>query len=366
MKNYRRNIRKILLAIFLLDLLAINAQEVNIEFDQETFQYKERKFSMDIVRPIITLPNNPTASNRINDSIVKYINHWKTDIPKHLDFLFKDGGGILKDRAYFAATIEPDTITTFNNVVHVLFNCMTDNISGNKYYYWYDLLSFSMKDGSFVHSKVKDHFETQGKIISLHELVEKRIPEEVCKPRFLFVMDDIVPLSNKQYYIPFTVEFSMEKESCREIETLMKINVSKTEIENVVANRLSTLRKVIVKKASVYKEPDKPSNRFLEIGHDVFVIDNSGEYCKIDYFFEETISKTAWIKKSDISEKEITKILIIKSNKAAIYSSPNVISKSYLLKGDKVELLVEDKGYFKIKYRGKRDFVGWIKKEEAE
>jgi hypothetical protein len=52
--------------------------------------------------------------------------------------------------------------------------------------------------------------------------------------------------------------------------------------------------------------------------------------------------------------------------KQPLYSSPNVKTKMYLIKGDKVEILEEKDDWYYILYHGKKDIKAWIPKSAVE
>ncbi|WGE86466.1 GW dipeptide domain-containing protein [Actinobacillus equuli] len=62
---------------------------------------------------------------------------------------------------------------------------------------------------------------------------------------------------------------------------------------------------------------------------------------------------------------------IIKKDKQYLYKSPNIITKMYLVKGDRVTILKEDKdekgdSWYFINYKGKKDINMWIKAEAID
>jgi hypothetical protein len=64
---------------------------------------------------------------------------------------------------------------------------------------------------------------------------------------------------------------------------------------------------------------------------------------------------------------EITsKIKNIQSSKQPLYSEPQIKTKMYLLKNDKVEILEEKDDWLYILYKGKKDIKAWIPKSAVE
>lgn len=57
---------------------------------------------------------------------------------------------------------------------------------------------------------------------------------------------------------------------------------------------------------------------------------------------------------------------MISLTKQSLYSSPNIKTKMYLVKGDKVEILEEKDDWIKILYKGKKDITAWIPKNSLE
>lgn len=55
----------------------------------------------------------------------------------------------------------------------------------------------------------------------------------------------------------------------------------------------------------------------------------------------------------------------IKIAKSFIYSTPNAITKMFLLKGDPLEVLEQKDNWLRIRYYGKKTIEGWIKKEDV-
>jgi len=64
--------------------------------------------------------------------------------------------------------------------------------------------------------------------------------------------------------------------------------------------------------------------------------------------------------------KDFLNMREIKIGKSFIYSSPNIPTKMYLFKGDKIETLEEKGEWLKIRYYGKKIVEGWIKKRDVE
>ena len=62
----------------------------------------------------------------------------------------------------------------------------------------------------------------------------------------------------------------------------------------------------------------------------------------------------------DITAKEIT------ATRSRIYSQPSVQSTAYLIKGDVVTVLEENKVWLKIKYHGAKLVHGWIRRKDTE
>lgn len=71
------------------------------------------------------------------------------------------------------------------------------------------------------------------------------------------------------------------------------------------------------------------------------------------------------IKKYFVSENKTTRQISV--SKTSIYSSisPLILTKMYLLKGDEVEVLKEKSEWLNIRYYGKKNIEGWIKKEDV-
>jgi hypothetical protein len=67
--------------------------------------------------------------------------------------------------------------------------------------------------------------------------------------------------------------------------------------------------------------------------------------------------------------QEPIQIKIIKISKSIIFSKPNKPTKMYLIKGEEIEILKEDKDWFKFLYynqKSKKTIEGWIKKTDVE
>lgn len=56
----------------------------------------------------------------------------------------------------------------------------------------------------------------------------------------------------------------------------------------------------------------------------------------------------------------------VKPNKSYIYKTPKVLSNTYIIKDDIVELIEKKENWFKIRYYGKSTIEGWIKKSDVE
>lgn len=65
-------------------------------------------------------------------------------------------------------------------------------------------------------------------------------------------------------------------------------------------------------------------------------------------------------------EKFLYSIETIGIDKALIYTLPDIKSKMYLLKGDKVKILEENNDWLKFEYKGKKTINGWLKKKDLE
>jgi hypothetical protein len=55
----------------------------------------------------------------------------------------------------------------------------------------------------------------------------------------------------------------------------------------------------------------------------------------------------------------------ISSEKAIIYSAPNIPTRMYLIKGDVVTVLEKEEGWLRIDYEGKKQVRGWIKEQDV-
>jgi hypothetical protein len=56
----------------------------------------------------------------------------------------------------------------------------------------------------------------------------------------------------------------------------------------------------------------------------------------------------------------------ILSDKAIIYSQPEIPTKMYLIKSNIITVLEEKEGWVKIEYEGKKLITGWVKKEDIK
>lgn len=66
-----------------------------------------------------------------------------------------------------------------------------------------------------------------------------------------------------------------------------------------------------------------------------------------------------------ILELKKAKLRSIK-NKSFLYFSTRQKTKQYLLKGDQIEVINENKNFYEIRYYGKKTIEGWIKKSDVE
>jgi hypothetical protein len=64
--------------------------------------------------------------------------------------------------------------------------------------------------------------------------------------------------------------------------------------------------------------------------------------------------------------QDTIKILTIQTLKQPLYSEPQIKTKMYLIKGDKVEILEEKDDWLYILYKGKKDIKAWIPKSAVE
>jgi hypothetical protein len=55
----------------------------------------------------------------------------------------------------------------------------------------------------------------------------------------------------------------------------------------------------------------------------------------------------------------------ISSEKAIIYSAPNIPTRMYLIKGDVVTVLGKEEGWLRIDYEGKKQVRGWVKEQDV-
>ncbi|MNK10401.1 hypothetical protein D3C87_284250 [compost metagenome] len=56
----------------------------------------------------------------------------------------------------------------------------------------------------------------------------------------------------------------------------------------------------------------------------------------------------------------------VRSSRAIIYEKPNIATKMYLIKGNKIKIIGENLTWLKFVYNGKKMITGWIKKSELE
>ncbi|QDF28503.1 SH3 domain-containing protein [Halarcobacter anaerophilus] len=82
-----------------------------------------------------------------------------------------------------------------------------------------------------------------------------------------------------------------------------------------------------------------------------------------DMFETEIYNKTIYY---TFNAKMIDNIFTIESQKQRLYSKPNVKTKMYLIKGDKVEILEKKDDWYYILYHGKKDIKAWIPKSAVE
>jgi len=110
--------------------------------------------------------------------------------------------------------------------------------------------------------------------------------------------------------------------------------------------------------------PSKVGSRFELINSNVFVYIKVAQLPNI--YINALYRKGIKDKKDylrnilDISFKEI------KSAKSIIYTSPNIPTKMYLVKGNEVEIIEKKDNWLKIRYYGKKTIEGWVKKEDVE
>lgn len=95
-----------------------------------------------------------------------------------------------------------------------------------------------------------------------------------------------------------------------------------------------------------YIELSKIQNNILKIEH---------ENCQ-----SKNEWKFMWRLVDEVKAKKVT------SEKALLNSQPNTPTKSFLIKGDRVETLEEKGEWLKIRYYGKKIIEGWIKKSDVE
>ncbi|MDI9881112.1 SH3 domain-containing protein [Flectobacillus longus] len=69
--------------------------------------------------------------------------------------------------------------------------------------------------------------------------------------------------------------------------------------------------------------------------------------------------------KDSLSTDKILKARILK-DKVYFYSRPNLITNIYIIKGDEVEVLEEKGEWLKIRYYGKKNIEGWIKRSDVD
>lgn len=297
---------KLKILIFIISITVYSqflfAQNIHIDYKEEFYSNSKLKLTMNIKRPIIQIRKDEYLSKKINDSITSKLNLWKNEIIRDLEFLISNGGSILNSRPFFSANFEVDTVSFYDNSLHFLFNYKTENMSANIYSYGYKLLSYSLNDGKYITSKLKKYFLINGKNISLHQLIIDGLKDSSCKPRFLFYIDDIVPLTNDKFYIPYSIDYANELTDCKENNnSLLKIYVSRAQIEELLKECNTKLVKVIVPQAKIYKESKKVrKNCILYKGEYVSLIEIAGEWCKVEFFYNNSILTIGYIKKTDI------------------------------------------------------------------
>jgi hypothetical protein len=102
----------------------------------------------------------------------------------------------------------------------------------------------------------------------------------------------------------------------------------------------------------------------------VFNIKNELKYffVYLDNITEEDIMTQNF---SQLINKKIFQIAfetihVIKTQRQPLYKKPNIKTKMYLIKGDKVEILEKKDDWYYILYHGKKDIKAWIPKSAVE
>ena len=116
--------------------------------------------------------------------------------------------------------------------------------------------------------------------------------------------------------------------------------------------------KVLSTKSFIYDNLFQKTNSYLIKGDTLEVLEEKGFYLKIKY--NNIIGLIPRIDVEGYNTFRLTKSKII------LYTSPNLPTKMYLLKGDDVELIDREGDWLKIRFRGKRVVEGWLKRSDVE
>lgn len=169
----------------------------------------------------------------LEDSIKNYFYVSQVEYKNKID-LIKKNRNLDESQNQFEVKINIDTSYIYDNTIFVLYNITETNFSSNKYSFGYKLFVFSLNSKSFLNPISTTWFSNNKIKISFYELLENKIIEKSCTPRFRYEVFDIIPIDQFNYLIPLSIEFSNEVLQCRNFNQIIKIKVTKTELEKYI------------------------------------------------------------------------------------------------------------------------------------
>ena len=115
-------------------------------------------------------------------------------------------------------------------------------------------------------------------------------------------------------------------------------------------------------KAHIYAKPDSVGKAYLIKNDIVDVLSLKNNLVKMIYITAKRKKITGWL---PVESLHINPKIIVKKSK--IYTSPDVLTKMYLIKNDRIEIIEIVNDWVKMKYitaKG-REIIGWLKRNEV-
>jgi hypothetical protein len=218
---------KKIIGILLVYLYCFNVYGQGKLYTIKEYKYidDKHKLNMQFSIPVFTI-KNIAVNKKINDSINNYIEYWKKEAVSRI--LYLESVGISKTD--YQVNIKMDTITLNGENIYLLFSCSDINFSMAKYTFWYDVMAFSLITGNSINDELKKKLDNNVNK-KLFDYVNLKIKNNYCKPRIEYQIEYIIPVNDKWYYIPYSIEYAEDVYSCMSNNmNILKIFISNDDL----------------------------------------------------------------------------------------------------------------------------------------